>query len=816
MQHTPRFFHFLIVSFCLILTSCGGGGSSGGGSSSTMLSGTAAAGAAIIGTVTVKDALGATKSALIEADGSYNINVSGLTAPYRLRAQGTVGGKTYKLHSYAEAADVGGNVNITPFTDLIIANAAGQVAESFYDSSIDTELDPVVLVAQKTALKAKLQNVLTALGVDAAIDLLSTTFRADHSGLDAALDLVKIEKNTGTNIFTITNLLDNSSITDDIDDTEDNTETLVVDEDALDTAVTDTQAIVALFNSFAARFANGLPSLGQIENYFAADFLQNDESKGAFLTDITTDSSIIGLGFAGVVVSELDSTSVPPTAKVTFNVRFGDDIDPRSESWLVAKDSVLGWQLRGDQRIVDIYELSFHCNRQSSGSDEGACGINVSMWDEDFSNNGTGDVALSSGTVSIFATDDLSTAKAVIYLGTRPSGGAGEIEIYNASSSSGVEGYYSGDWRAFGTGANEIDSALFAEGDVIEYKVFEANLDLSDPSAPAVTGTAVATYTGTLLFEPSLTPLYPSPGASLENELLNFALGDSLTVSWTLADGTISDEVLVQISDRTGNRFEIWDDSIDRTQTSLTIASSELDATTAADAGLDADAEIYDLLVRVYAADETTGQYHSTDYVVEIAGPGASNGGGDGGGDGGGSNFACTYESGWDDNADGGAGAPITPNSFADYEAVVADCGTAMTFTFADVASNVFVDANQTETTSFNNDGAGTEANRSTGTYVDGGETILFEWYIEDATCTGCSHSYLVLYSDDAIDSSLGTGVWFRETTALVGLTGELGAVGSAYNYRKYSEQFNFSDNNRATGIDGEIWRSVDTIQAIP
>jgi len=815
MQQIPRFFRFLIISLSFVLASCGGG-SSGSSGPSTTLSGTAAAGAAIIGTVTVKDALGATKSALIEADGSYSINVRGLTAPYRLRAQGTVGGKTYKLHSYAQAADVGANINITPFTDLIIANAAGQVAESFFDSGVDTELDPVVLVAQKNALKSKLQNVLNALGLGATVDLLNTTFKADHSGLDAALDLVKIEKNTGTNIVTITNLLDNSSIDDDISDTEDNSDTLAVDEDAVGTAVTDTQAIVALFNNFAARFASGLPRQALIENYFAADFLQNDESKGEFLTDITTDPSLIGLGFTGVVVSELDSTSVPPTAKVTFNVNFNGDVEPGAESWLVAKDSVLGWQLRGDQRIVDIYELGFHCNRQF-GSGDGACGVNVSMWDEDFSNNGTGGVALASGTVSIFAPDDLSTAKAVIYLGTRPSGGAGEIEIYNASSDAGIAGYYSGDWREFGTGANQIDPALFAEGDVIEYKVFEADLDVSDPSAPAVTGTAVATYTGTLLFEPSETSLYPNATTATQTAIQNFALGDSLTVAWTLEDGTVSDEVLVEISDSLGNRLEVWDESFSHTATSTSVASTELDATAASGAGLDPDALTYQLLVRIYAADEVTGQFHSTDYVAQIDGPGASNGGGGGGG----TTFACNYESGWNDSADGGAGAPINPNSFADYEAVVAACGTAMTFSASDVANNVFVDADQTETTSFNNDGAGTEANPSTGTYFDG-DTITFNWWVEDATCSGCSHSYLVIYSDETIDPSLdgfadpGVAVWFRETTALVGLTGELGVVGSAYDYRKYSEQFNFSDDNRATESDGEIWGAVDTITDAP
>ena len=132
-----------ILGLSILATGCGGGG----GSSTPvappdMLSGTAAAGAAIIGQVTVKGSAGNTTSTLIEANGNYNVDVSGLTAPYILRAEGTVGGKAYTLHSYAEEADIGATVNITPFTDLIVSNAAGQIASAFYDSGNFTELDP--------------------------------------------------------------------------------------------------------------------------------------------------------------------------------------------------------------------------------------------------------------------------------------------------------------------------------------------------------------------------------------------------------------------------------------------------------------------------------------------------------------------------------------------------------------------------------------------------------------------------------------------------------------------------------------------------
>ena len=128
------------------------------------LSGTAAGGAAIVGTVVVKGANGNVKSAVIEADGTYEVDVTGLTAPYRLRAEGTVGGKHYKLHSYTEEASVGGTVNITPFTDLIIANTAQQLAANFFDSTVDTGLDASLTLYEEADLLIikSLQHLKTA------------------------------------------------------------------------------------------------------------------------------------------------------------------------------------------------------------------------------------------------------------------------------------------------------------------------------------------------------------------------------------------------------------------------------------------------------------------------------------------------------------------------------------------------------------------------------------------------------------------------------------------------------------------------------
>ena len=783
-----------IVAWGILASGCGSSSDSTANPTTETLSGVAAAGAPLIGQVTVKGAAGNTKSAYIEADGSYEVDVTGLTAPYRLRAEGSVGGKTYKLHSYAESADVGGTVNITPFTDLIIANAAQQLAENFFDSSATVELDSAEVDAQEEALQAKLQDVFDALGVGTAIDLLNTSFSADHSGLDAALDIIQIEQ-TSANIVTITNLVENTTISDDILDTTDNSGVLdVSDASALTGAVTDTQAIVAVFNALSAAFADGLPSQSAIEDYFADDFYDSDEPKGLLLTDITTDPNMVGWAINNVVVSDLDS--VAGTAKVTINDSVNGVVYPDSFTWFVAKDSTLGWQIRGDQRIVET-DFGFHCNdNDGSDSQPGGCGVNTRFWDSDFTNNGTAnDAPIASGTVKVFASDGL-TLKDTIYLGTPSGTSAGDVQVYDEST-----GNYSGDWRAFGSTLGTIDASIFAEGDIIQYDVYTEALDVTTggTSQPQIASgaVAVATYTDSLLFTPVTTGKYPTATAASLTAMSEFELGDTLTVAWTLVDGTRNSEVLVEVSDSSGNRMETWIETFGSSETTATFASSELDSTAASAAGLDANAESYQLLVRVYAEDILTGQAHSTDYSLNIPGPAAPNTGGST------TTLACNTESGFDDTADGGLGAPVNAYSFADYESVLADCASATTIQNSAIAGKTFNDGG--ELTIFDSaSSAPTSGSPGTGRWNDAGEIIEFSWYIENAS----GHDYLVINGTHMSTS-------FRDTYAITNISGTAGATGVVYTAKVYTEQSNYSTDNmtRATGSDGEIWSTTWTQQ---
>ncbi|NMM39334.1 DUF5011 domain-containing protein [Pseudoalteromonas arctica] len=751
---------------------------------SVTLSGTAAAGAAIVGTVTVKGANGKVKSSPIAANGSYAVNVTGLVAPYRLRAQGTVGGRYYKLHSYAAAANVGGTVNITPFSDLIIANTAQQLAENYFQSDSFTELSSAALTAQEGALQAKLQNVFDALGLDAAINLLSSSFKADHSGLDAALDLIRISVNEENNIATITNTLDGSSITDDITQSDDNDAVIEVDSEKVGNAVTDRVAIASLFANFSAAFNDGLPEEDDITGYFATEFLSNDADLALFLTDFLTDPLLIGVSFNSLAITELDSAN--GSAVVGFNVAYNGHPSFETEQWYVAKDSSLGWQFLGDQQIVDLDFIHYHCNDyDGTDSIEGSCGINTSFSDNDFNNNGTQGMPILSAAISVISPQN-GSVKDTFFLGTPINSTEGLIYDENNQA-------YSGDWRAFGTNLGEIDASKFSVGDKIKYRFYTNNLDLSDASMPTVSGQATAVYSRELNYLPVTTGLYPTaPQTTLDN-LNNFTLGNDLVVEWTLADDTQIDEVLVEITDNQDNHvLSIWALPASITDTSITFNAAMFDQELLGNDQFQPELG-YQLLIRIYAKGNALPQYYSTDYRASVAAQ---------------ASFACNYESGWNDSADNGLGAPINPNSFNDFKQVIASCGNTVAITKSEVLGHSWL--NEGERVEFYDTGSATQAAPSTGKFIEGSEQIDFIWYIE----TIGDHTFVVQETNSDLDNDLPTGFWIREAYAVIAVTtGQAGET--IYSAVIYAEQSNYSDLDRDTNSDGEIWNNSYIIESL-
>ncbi|CAG4884198.1 Cytochrome c family protein [Georgfuchsia toluolica] len=348
----------------ILLAGCGsGGGGAATPAASTTLSGTVAGGAAVIGTVLITDSKGATKGATIEANGHYSIDVSGMTGPFVLKAAGTVGNTSVTYYSAATTADVGGTVNVTPFTDLMVSNIAAQMAETYFSdpaniAKIGDLITADKLAAAQSALHAKLEPVLTTMGISDSIDLLRTSFAADHSGMDAVLDLVKVETDTATNIVTLKNALTQAVIA------TDNAATSTDDATPVDSTklsgmnaegVTDLQAVIAKLDGFAALFATSLPSMTTLQNSGVFDtssnFMMDGQTFAQFASELSTDPDAIGLKFSNVAIT-LDPGSITGTltADITSNnpATFTEKIQLK-----MAKVNGL-WLVQGDGRIADV------------------------------------------------------------------------------------------------------------------------------------------------------------------------------------------------------------------------------------------------------------------------------------------------------------------------------------------------------------------------------------------------------------------------------------------------------------------------------
>jgi hypothetical protein len=159
-----------------------------------VVSGVAATGAAMQGaTVTLTDASG--KSASCPADattGSFQCDVTGLTAPFVLAATGNVADSQATLISLSATAGTQ-TINITPLTNAIAATIIGDnptkllADTSLLQSKVTASSISTTVKAYSDALAA----LLAATG-NTGVDLISGPLTAGAPGLDRLLDQVKV------------------------------------------------------------------------------------------------------------------------------------------------------------------------------------------------------------------------------------------------------------------------------------------------------------------------------------------------------------------------------------------------------------------------------------------------------------------------------------------------------------------------------------------------------------------------------------------------------------------------------------------------
>ncbi|MBI4847074.1 MAG: hypothetical protein HY808_00650 [Nitrospirae bacterium] len=220
----------------LSLVACGGGGGGGGGSDSgsnsnlsdtgksdttanipppatndnnnnpvavSTLTGVAATGAPMSGgNVYLKEANGTEHGPYpIDANGNYSIDVTGLTPPFYLKAERTVGGVTTTLYSVSMGSGIG---NINPLTNLAVAAASGvnNPADAYNDPGSHSITQPNLDKAI-TDIETMLAPILAAYNASNINPFTDGNYKADGSGLDGVVDDMNLDIDITNGIVTI-------------------------------------------------------------------------------------------------------------------------------------------------------------------------------------------------------------------------------------------------------------------------------------------------------------------------------------------------------------------------------------------------------------------------------------------------------------------------------------------------------------------------------------------------------------------------------------------------------------------------------------
>jgi len=208
---------FVVVS----LTSCGGsggGGDSSGGTtppvSSITLSGVAAVGTPIVnGNVRVICTTGGTNTpTTTNNSGAWSITLTGQSTPCAVEVSGgTINGvtNTTPYHSIAINA---GTVNVTPLTDLIVANLVSAATPSAWFANLSASAAPLAAITQNKVTTAffNLSTALSGLTALSNFNPMTTSFSPTSGNVSDDM-LTALANAMASNSTTYNTLLSNAS-----------------------------------------------------------------------------------------------------------------------------------------------------------------------------------------------------------------------------------------------------------------------------------------------------------------------------------------------------------------------------------------------------------------------------------------------------------------------------------------------------------------------------------------------------------------------------------------------------------------------------
>jgi hypothetical protein len=374
------------------LAACGGGGSSTNNSpeptpssaAANSMSGTVAVGTSLVGAqLTVVDSTGKTAIATSGSNGSYNVSIMGLTAPFVIVATDPSGvsGTLYSVvASTATNNDAPITANVTPLTTAVAAllTSSGNpftLTQAGGLSVVTSSSVTTAITTLDTAIASILsQNQLSA----SSFDPIGGAFTPNQTGADAVIDSVAVTPSTTGSGFQITSLADpNTAI-------PLNQETTVTT--ALKSPSQPANYLTALLSQLSqcmtAMQANANATSSACSSAIDANYLHDGNSNfGRGNTLFQAGTTLTG----AKTVAFLPAGTLPninnPSALVYFLVTDANGT-PNITSDIVQQLPNGNWDVAGDQEQFNIHIASFlgrvqFTDAADSNNDRYESGINI-------------------------------------------------------------------------------------------------------------------------------------------------------------------------------------------------------------------------------------------------------------------------------------------------------------------------------------------------------------------------------------------------------------------------------------------------------
>ncbi len=309
----------------VVLLACGGGGGSITSPTSVVITGSAGSGASIAGgAVEAKCATG-TGTATTAADGTYSLSISSAVAPCVLRI--TSADSKFVFHSSVDTFSANAaKANISPLTEMVVANALGTVPSAAFATGVSTTVGSKLTSANLDSAVVAIQQALPALGVSlGSINPLKDTLLTDSgsggNAQDRAIDSLMIGlASSNKTVADLTTLMSTS---------------------ASATAATQAFTSFATANQIASSTLTGCPfarsgkflMAGPADRYFTMINVDFSNNTGSFkrLDPTISDSA---RSSQSITISQPDATNTPCLFKFTPN--------GGSAAWVMVTSSGVG------------------------------------------------------------------------------------------------------------------------------------------------------------------------------------------------------------------------------------------------------------------------------------------------------------------------------------------------------------------------------------------------------------------------------------------------------------------------------------------